>query len=46
MGDIAQCYVDASLAERNWAGRIERGIAEMCKNAWNLKEENPRGYED
>jgi len=45
-GDIAQCYADASLAERELGWKVQRGIAEMCKSAWNWQEKNPRGYKD
>jgi UDP-glucose 4-epimerase len=34
LGDIAQCYADASLAESLLGWRAERGIEEMCRDSW------------
>lgn len=45
-GDIAQCYADASRAERELGWKARRGITEMCKDAWNWQLKNPGGYED
>lgn len=33
-GDIAACYADAGLAERELGWKAERGIAQMCADAW------------
>jgi UDP-glucose 4-epimerase len=44
-GDIAQCYADPSHAEREFGWKARRGIAEMCKDAWNWQARNPVGYE-
>jgi UDP-glucose 4-epimerase len=33
-GDIAQCYADAALAERELGWRAERGIEQMCADTW------------
>jgi UDP-glucose 4-epimerase len=44
-GDIAQCYADPSRAERELGWKAQRGIAEMCKDAWNWQAGNPAGYE-
>jgi UDP-glucose 4-epimerase len=44
-GDIAQCYADASLAGRVLGWKAQRGIAEMCRDAWNWQARNPGGYE-
>ncbi len=33
-GDIAACYADASLAERELGWKAERGVAQMCADAW------------
>ncbi len=43
-GDIATCYADPgkALAELGW--KAERGIDEMCKDAWRWQTENPAGY--
>jgi len=33
-GDIAACYADTSYAERELNWKAERGIAQMCADAW------------
>ena len=33
-GDIAVCYADTSLAERELGWRAERSIEQMCEDAW------------
>jgi UDP-glucose 4-epimerase len=45
-GDIAQCYADSSRAEQELGWKARRGIAEMCRDAWNWQANNPDGYED
>lgn len=45
-GDIAQCYADASLAEKILGWKAKRGIKEMCGDAWNWQVKNPGGYEE
>ena len=45
-GDIAQCYADSSRADRELGWKAQRGIAEMCRDAWNWQTKNPGGYED
>ncbi len=36
-GDIAECYADASKAERELGWKAKRGLDEMCKSAWNFE---------
>ena len=43
-GDIATCYADPSLANQELAWRAERGIEEMCADAWRWQSMNPDGY--
>ena len=43
-GDIAQCYADASLAERLLGWRAELGIDRMCEDTWRWQSANPGGY--
>lgn len=43
-GDIAVCYADASKAQRELGWRAERGIREMCEDAWRWQKNNPEGY--
>ena len=45
-GDVAQCYAEPSLAERELGWRAERGIDEMCADAWRWQSSNPEGYPD
>ena len=45
-GDIALCYADASRAERELGWKAQRGLDEMCRDAWNWQKNNPRGYAD
>lgn len=44
-GDIASCYADPTLANRelNWVA--ERDIAQMCRDSWHWQSQNPNGYE-
>jgi len=43
-GDIATCYSDASLAEKEMGWKATRGLEEMCKDLWCWQEKNPQGY--
>ncbi|WP_417911593.1 UDP-glucose 4-epimerase GalE [Candidatus Electronema sp. TJ] len=43
-GDIACCYADPSLAERELSWKAERDLATMCRDAWNWQAKNPDGY--
>ena len=45
-GDIATCYADASLAEKELGWKAENGILEMCADSWRWQKNNPNGYED
>ncbi len=36
-GDIAECYADASKAEREIGWRATRDIDDMCRSAWNFE---------
>lgn len=44
-GDVAQCYAETVLAGQELGWRAERGIAEMCADAWRWQSANPNGYE-
>lgn len=39
-GDIASCYADTSHAERELGWKAERGIAQMCADAWRWQSSN------
>ena len=45
-GDIATCYSDASLAEKELGWKAENGIKEMCEDSWRWQKNNPNGYEE
>ncbi len=36
-GDIAECYADAGKAERELGWKAERGIKDMCRDAWRFE---------
>lgn len=45
-GDVASCFADPTKAkvELNW--EAEKGIEEMCADAWRWQRKNPNGYEE
>ena len=43
-GDIAECWADPSLAEKELGWKATRGIEEMCRDAWRWQSANPYGY--
>jgi UDP-glucose 4-epimerase len=43
-GDIAECWADASLAERLFGWRAQRTIEQMCASGWAWQQKNPDGY--
>ena len=45
-GDIATCYSDASKAKRELGWVAERGLDEMCEDAWRWQCMNPNAFED
>ncbi len=45
-GDIAQCYADPSLAEKELGWKAERGLTEMCEDSWRWQSNNPMGYKN
>lgn len=45
-GDIAECYADASKAERELGWKAELNIDDMCASLWNWQEKNPKGFKD
>jgi UDP-glucose 4-epimerase len=38
-GDIAECYADASKAERELGWKAKRDIIDMCRDAWRFEKE-------
>lgn len=45
-GDIAECWADTELAERELGWRAIRGLEAMMQDAWRWQENNPNGYAD
>lgn len=43
-GDAAICYADPSRAEKELGWKTERGLKEMCRDAWNWQKKNPDGF--
>ena len=43
-GDVAECWADPSLAAKELGWKAERGIDEMCEDAWRWQKKNPYGY--
>ncbi len=45
-GDIAVCYADVSLAEKELQWTARKGLKDMCEDAWRWQKNNPNGYRD
>lgn len=45
-GDIPECYADTGKAARELGWVAEKGIEEMCADAWRWQLNNPSGYGD
>jgi UDP-glucose 4-epimerase len=43
-GDIAECYADPAYALQELGWKAERGIEDMCRDAWKWQTQNPNGY--
>lgn len=43
-GDVAACYADATRAWDLLGWRAERGLSDMCTDAWRWQSHNPNGY--
>lgn len=43
-GDIAACYADPGLAQRELGWKAERGLQQMCEDTWRWQSSNPQGY--
>jgi UDP-glucose 4-epimerase len=43
-GDVAQCWADASRAERELGWRALYDLARMCEDTWRWQQRNPDGY--
>lgn len=45
-GDLAICYSSPALAAAKLGWRAERGLEDICRDAWNWQSRNPRGYRE
>lgn len=45
-GDIAECWADPALAERELGWRARRSLDDMARDTWNWQSRNPNGYQD
>ncbi|SMC75830.1 UDP-galactose 4-epimerase [Desulfocicer vacuolatum DSM 3385] len=45
-GDIAACYADAALAEKELGWKAVKSVADMCRDTWRWQQNNPHGYDD
>jgi UDP-glucose 4-epimerase len=43
-GDAPAVYADPSCAERELGWKASLGIEDICRDAWNWQQKNPRGY--
>ncbi len=43
-GDIAECYADPCLAEKELGWKAEHNIEQMVEDAWRWQSGNPEGY--
>lgn len=43
-GDVAACYADPEKARTLLGWKAERGLDDMCADAWRWQHKNPRGY--
>ena len=43
-GDVAACYADPTHAYEILGWKAERGLREMCEDAWRWQSQNPDGY--
>lgn len=45
-GDIDMCYADPAKAWKVLGWKAEKGLDEMCEDAWRWQSQNPNGYEE
>ncbi|XP_072404525.1 UDP-glucose 4-epimerase [Chiloscyllium punctatum] len=43
-GDIASCYANPALAEKELGWKAQSGIDKMCQDLWNWQSQNPYGF--
>lgn len=45
-GDIAACYADTLLAEKELGFKSKYGLEDMCRDSWRWQFNNPNGYKE
>jgi UDP-glucose 4-epimerase len=45
-GDIAACYADSTLAEKELGWHAALGLDAMCQDAWRWQSMNPNGFSE
>lgn len=45
-GDVAACYADTAKAEAELGWKAEKGLEEICADAWKWQSQNPNGYDE
>ena len=43
-GDVATCYADPSLAEKELGWKATKTLTQMCADVWRFQLQNPTGY--
>ncbi|KAL1257857.1 hypothetical protein QQF64_011101, partial [Cirrhinus molitorella] len=43
-GDVASCYADPTLAEKELSWKAEFGLERMCEDLWRWQSQNPTGF--
>uniref|UniRef100_A0A9J7XEY3 UDP-glucose 4-epimerase n=2 Tax=Cyprinus carpio TaxID=7962 RepID=A0A9J7XEY3_CYPCA len=43
-GDVASCYADPTLAEKELGWKAEYGLERMCEDLWRWQSQNPTGF--
>ena len=46
LGDIAECWSNASLAQVELGWKAEKGLHEMIEDTWRWQSKNPHGYKN
>lgn len=43
-GDVAACYAECSLANKELGWKAEKSLADACADSWRWQSQNPEGY--
>lgn len=44
-GDVAMCYSNAELAQKELKWKAEKGVEKFCEDSWRWQSKNPDGYQ-